>query len=688
MADTAALVVALSAQLTKFEKDMKNAVGIASKRTKEIENTFGKMNLTIQNQLSALGGGVGGPFGSISTLLRGMGPLGAVAATGILAIASAFAVVNVQVAEYAKKVDRLRNVAETTGLTITQLDELNKAGLDVGVTAEQVEGAIGKMTVSIDQLREGTGPLFERLRRLNPQLLLQVTNAKSTADAIDILAKAFAGLGSEFEKNAFLREVFGRGGLPFGRVLQQVADVGGLKAMEEQSKKTGKAINENIAKEIDDIADQITQIKNRTVNIWGEAFGVDAMNLLKSGAELWERISTAVANAYTNAKKAPPPPPTSLGEMEMGGLPPQFTAEEALRKEGERRMRARQPEILTRLPEMIAEVPMPPVRPAQELNLTLAQQIKILQDRVQVLGDAATAADKYRLEELKLQQAVEAGTITEEDKTIALAKLATSYTTATLALKERLGIITEEELIQKRLNDFYADAASKQLTLADRHRAIAAIIKEAKKDIEEMKIKQSDLPQLARLAKEAQDLKANLDKLAVDTLGNLETALVDVATGTKTLSEAFKAMTDAILKDLIRLLVRQAITGPIAAALGNLFAPGAGGTNIFAGLFNRQQGGPVTAGQPYIVGERGPELFVPKGSGQIVPQKVTGRTAGGGLKVVVNNYTSGETETTQQTRQGPTGEELIIGIVKKTIATGQADGPNRSRFGLRAQKVR
>lgn len=33
----------------------------------------------------------------------------------------------------------------------------------------------------------------------------------------------------------------------------------------------------------------------------------------------------------------------------------------------------------------------------------------------------------------------------------------------------------------------------------------------------------------------------------------------------------------------------------------------------------RADGGPVEGGQPYLVGERGPELYVPEGSGQIVP---------------------------------------------------------------------
>ena len=44
----------------------------------------------------------------------------------------------------------------------------------------------------------------------------------------------------------------------------------------------------------------------------------------------------------------------------------------------------------------------------------------------------------------------------------------------------------------------------------------------------------------------------------------------------------------------------------------------------------RAKGGPVTAGQPYIVGEKRPELFVPNRSGKIIPQLPEGATASGG----------------------------------------------------------
>ncbi|TMJ11457.1 MAG: tail tape measure protein [Alphaproteobacteria bacterium] len=56
------------------------------------------------------------------------------------------------------------------------------------------------------------------------------------------------------------------------------------------------------------------------------------------------------------------------------------------------------------------------------------------------------------------------------------------------------------------------------------------------------------------------------------------------------------------------------------------------GTTIAAAIFGapgRATGGPVAPGRPYLVGERGPELFVPTGSGRIE----TGR--GGGRDVNV-----------------------------------------------------
>jgi len=57
----------------------------------------------------------------------------------------------------------------------------------------------------------------------------------------------------------------------------------------------------------------------------------------------------------------------------------------------------------------------------------------------------------------------------------------------------------------------------------------------------------------------------------------------------------------------------------------------------------RAIGGPVTAGDPYLVGENGPELFVPGQSGSIVPNgALMGNGRGGGTSgMIVNVYVAG-----------------------------------------------
>lgn len=68
----------------------------------------------------------------------------------------------------------------------------------------------------------------------------------------------------------------------------------------------------------------------------------------------------------------------------------------------------------------------------------------------------------------------------------------------------------------------------------------------------------------------------------------------------------------------------------LSAGIGNLFGSGANGgsgTGIASvlsgamgalfGLPGRATGGPVSPGAPYVVGERGPELFVPTSAGRI-----------------------------------------------------------------------
>jgi hypothetical protein len=98
------------------------------------------------------------------------------------------------------------------------------------------------------------------------------------------------------------------------------------------------------------------------------------------------------------------------------------------------------------------------------------------------------------------------------------------------------------------------------------------------------------------------------------------------------LSNVFKN----ILRDITAMILRTMILQGIMAAIGfiNPVAGAAFGTMV--GLPpGRASGGPVMAGMPYTVGEEGPEMFVPRENGYIVPNDMM---PGESMNVTQNIY--------------------------------------------------
>jgi hypothetical protein len=117
-------------------------------------------------------------------------------------------------------------------------------------------------------------------------------------------------------------------------------------------------------------------------------------------------------------------------------------------------------------------------------------------------------------------------------------------------------------------------------------------------------------------------------KGSTDTLTNIANALNSVANGINSVANAYKKAKDiggAVLEFLI-----------INPGEGPKFADSRLGKAL--GYTSRAAGGPVGAGQLTRVGEFGPELFVPSGSGSIRPDN----GAGQGVTIVMNGVIDGE----------------------------------------------
>ena len=140
-------------------------------------------------------------------------------------------------------------------------------------------------------------------------------------------------------------------------------------------------------------------------------------------------------------------------------------------------------------------------------------------------------------------------------------------------------------------------------------------------------------------AKFFRDMPTDLEngaKAFQSVMGNMESALDNfVRTG----KLSFKSLARSIIQDLIAMQLKASATGLFKSLFG-MYAGGGFGTgnaygNADLGGF-LADGGSANANTPYVVGERGPELFVPRSSGTVIPNHAL--AGAGGTTMVTNNY--------------------------------------------------
>jgi len=112
---------------------------------------------------------------------------------------------------------------------------------------------------------------------------------------------------------------------------------------------------------------------------------------------------------------------------------------------------------------------------------------------------------------------------------------------------------------------------------------------------------------------------------AFNTLGSAISFVIDLfAQLVSVVNSAFNA-----IKNIVNFIKNNPVTQAIGGAIDNIFGGG------------RANGGPVSSGTSYVVGERGPELFVPNTSGKIIPNGGSGGR-GNTINLTVNGAIDAE----------------------------------------------
>ena len=130
---------------------------------------------------------------------------------------------------------------------------------------------------------------------------------------------------------------------------------------------------------------------------------------------------------------------------------------------------------------------------------------------------------------------------------------------------------------------------------------------------------------------------SSFDGIMQNVEGSMENAFMSMVDGTATAKDAFKSMASSVIKELFRILVVQRLVSGITGAFG-FSAPT---TSLRPVMRPMASGGPVTAGQQYMTGEHGRELFVPKVNGRVLSaaqtNNATSATSGESVTVIQNN---------------------------------------------------
>ncbi|BAQ93691.1 phage tape measure protein [uncultured Mediterranean phage uvMED] len=157
--------------------------------------------------------------------------------------------------------------------------------------------------------------------------------------------------------------------------------------------------------------------------------------------------------------------------------------------------------------------------------------------------------------------------------------------------------------------------------------------------------------------KNAEDLAQKQKEIAQTIQNNVVGAIESAIDGSKSLAESFSGL----LKQLAMMIIKQKV-------IGNFASLGGGGLlGLIPGLAD---GGPARAGRPHIVGERGPELFVPNSSGTVVPN----HAMGGGASVTVNVDASGSSVEGDGDQAAQLGKAIGIAVQQELIKQKRPGG--------------
>jgi hypothetical protein len=585
----ATLSVDLVAKLAQFEADMGKAARASEKTASQIAGAFGLIK-------SAAGG-----------LAAGIGVAGLVAFTRS-AIDS---------------LDALNDLKDATGASIENISALEDVALRTGTTFDTVGASLIKFNAALKDAKPG-GDIAAAFDAIG--LSIKDLKALDPAEALRQTAVALAGFADDGNKARLTQELFGKSLREVAPFLKDLAEQGALVAsvttqQAEEAEKFNKelfAMQKNLQDVSRSLVGPVLTGLNGLIEKFregqkaGEGFIVTLLRQTEIARLLGQSQPKAVnTGGATGTWDSAENERSRARMLRQGKLSIDFDG--ATKGGGAKSApKGRTPEgvsaVTTELDRYLASLEQILER-EQDLSAVQTAQLRISQagangfseaQRARILDLAAQIDKNKELAEVERQRA-------ELSRAFAL-EAGDRVAAENAAYRDRLKQLTDNtpsEVFKRQQED---------LDLLQRAYAAA--------DITAQQYSES-----VRELYNISDERIEKSKSLAEELGlSFTSAFEDAIVGGKGLSGVLKGLE----QDILRIVTRKLVTEPLGNAITGAIGGGGGLGGIFGSIFSsifggfRAGGGPVLAGTPYMVGERGPELFVPRSAGNIVPNGAGG----------------------------------------------------------------
>lgn len=468
-----------------------------------------------------------------------------------------------------RDLDKLAKAAKDAGIDPEVWQAWEFAASQAGVSTEQFSAALGRAKRRVGLFAtDGSGPAAKSLKRFGIAVRDSSGEVRDQEAILRQYFKALEGLGSEQERTAAITAIFGDDArnlvLVFGQGTEE------LKKFEEQAKALGIIIDTKTLRASEKLVDQFDILSR----------------VLKAGlAANFSAISGIILDIGNSAIKALPHIRDFFGWLtnserfqvlgEISGLTAQINmAETAAREATEALIKAGEPQA--------------------KIDAAAIKRGEAIFELQKKRADA-----QKRLNELENSVALKP----DESKLLEVKTKPREPFQSNLNLEGPQQDLARLEELKQANRDLIADTV---MTTQAGTAAMDAFV-------------------FGRVeaATEAQAKIDAINERARDNFNNLFG---------QNMVQAAESGFDGILKawaNTIQQMVAQLISSKIFDLLAGI---GGGGAGSFGGAFSKlfggpkADGGPVSGGRSYLVGERGPELFTPGASGNITPNNAMGGT--------------------------------------------------------------